>query len=188
LDELLALSRLDANKGLFDAKVNLIEAIHLAIRSIPYFTHPVKIIVNKQIIANKQNIAVENDRSANEFENLVFIKSDGGQIKRLFINLLTNIEKYAPGNTPVEIVIVKGTKTVTVKVVDHGKGVSPDELPKLYERFYTTEKSRNSELSGTGLGLAIVAEIVKKSGGVIKAENTSGSGLTHKIIFSSSVK
>jgi signal transduction histidine kinase len=171
LDELLALSRLDANKGLFDAKVNLIEAIHLAIRSIPYFTHPVKII-----------------RPANESENLVFIKSDGGQIKRLFINLLTNIEKYAPGNTPVEIVIVKGTKTVTVKVVDHGKGVSPNELPKLYERFYTTEKSRNSELSGTGLGLAIVAEIVKKSGGVIKAENTPGSGLTHKIIFSSSVK
>ncbi|MDR3128076.1 MAG: HAMP domain-containing histidine kinase [Bifidobacteriaceae bacterium] len=176
VEELLALSRLDSQKTAPNQKINIIESLQSALKSLPDFNHSIKIFINKTNIANKSV-------SQNTEQTAVYIKADSDQIKRLLINLLSNIEKYTPAKSPVEIIILQSQKTITLKIIDHGKGVNTNELSQLYDRFYTTEKSRNSELSGSGLGLSIVQEIIKKTGGIIKAEHTNGGGLTHKMIF-----
>ncbi|MDR2748310.1 MAG: HAMP domain-containing histidine kinase [Bifidobacteriaceae bacterium] len=169
VEELLALSRLDSAGELPESEINLQKVINDSLKSINEFHHKVDISVNSSFDTINQSI---------------IIKANEDQIKRLFINLFTNIEKYTPAKTPVEVKIEKRQKSVIVYIVDHGSGVNDKDLNSIYDRFFTTEQSRNSQLSGTGLGLSIVQEIVKKQGGIIQASHTPGGGLTHKIVFS----
>ncbi|MDR2799339.1 MAG: HAMP domain-containing histidine kinase [Bifidobacteriaceae bacterium] len=175
-EELLVLSRLDASEKAEAKNVNLLETIKDSLKSINDFHHTVQISVDGKIQDLKDSDA---DFSIED----IIIKGSEDQIRRVFINLFTNIEKYTPAKSPIEINIEKKQKTVSIQIADHGQGVDDKDLNSIYDRFFTTSSSRNSELSGTGLGLAIVQEIVKKQGGIIRASQTPGGGLTHKIVF-----
>lgn len=77
-----------------------------------------------------------------------------------------------------------GTKTdkyVLIQVVDHGPGIAEQELEKVFERFYRSDTSRSRETGGTGLGLSIVAAVAATHGGVARAVQTPGGGLTVEI-------
>ncbi len=67
---------------------------------------------------------------------------------------------------------------ITVSVSDTGVGIPPDELPRIFERFYKIDRARNRKQAGTGLGLAIAKHIVEAHGGRIWALNNNGSGVT----------
>lgn len=62
----------------------------------------------------------------------------------------------------------------TIQVRDHGVGVAPEHLPRLFERFYRVDKARSRELGGTGLGLAIVKHIGELHGGAVRVESELG--------------
>ena len=85
--------------------------------------------------------------------------------------------KKANGNSPSSDKGVEG-EWVMVSVSDTGKGIVPDELPRIFERFYKTDLARNRRESGTGLGLAIAKHIVEAHGGHIWAESQYGAGAT----------
>jgi two-component system OmpR family sensor kinase len=68
-------------------------------------------------------------------------------------------------------------------ITDQGSGIAPDQLPKIYERFYRSDDSRNRQNPGTGLGLAIVAAIVHVLGGEIQVESKLGEGTSFRLIF-----
>jgi signal transduction histidine kinase len=70
---------------------------------------------------------------------------------------------------------------VVFEVADTGAGVPPEELPRIFERFYRTDKARARETGGTGLGLAIVQRLVEMQGGRIWASSTLGSGTTFHV-------
>jgi len=73
---------------------------------------------------------------------------------------------------------LKTQNSIVFEVADTGAGVPPDELPRIFERFYRTDKARARETGGTGLGLAIVQRLVEMQGGRIWASSTVGHGTT----------
>jgi two-component system sensor histidine kinase MprB len=93
-----------------------------------------------------------------------------GRLERAVSNLVDNAIKYSPPGEPVEVVLRADELTVR----DHGPGISADELPYIFERFYRGADARSRP--GSGLGLAIVRQVVLQQGGSIAAEGPSDGG------------
>jgi signal transduction histidine kinase len=94
------------------------------------------------------------------------------RLERAFRNLLINALSFA-GDTPwVEVALRRHEETCEVTVRDSGPGISPEQLPHLFERFFTTRRER----SGTGLGLALTHAIVQAHGGSITVSSPPGQG------------
>ena len=92
---------------------------------------------------------------------------DGLKLKRIFSNLISNSIRYITSNGKITIEILKDDKDYIFKIKDNGKGVDEAILDKLFDPFYTTDKSRKI----SGLGLSICKEFVELHGGNIKAKN-----------------
>jgi signal transduction histidine kinase len=118
--------------------------------------------------------------------DLPLVYGDGLRMEQIFINLLDNAIRYTE----------RGAVSVTMRSVDHdlikitiedtGLGISKDELPYIFERFYRIEKSRSREHGGTGLGLAIVKKLVEIQGGTIEVSSEVGKGTRFEILFRTS--
>jgi two-component system phosphate regulon sensor histidine kinase PhoR len=67
---------------------------------------------------------------------------------------------------------------VQVSVADSGPGISPEHLPRVFERFYRVDAGRSRELGGTGLGLSIVKHLVEAMNGAVRVESRAGAGST----------
>jgi len=96
---------------------------------------------------------------------------DAQRIGRVFNNLLSNALRYTPQGGRVQVQARREAGTILVEVMDTGKGLKPDDLPFVFERFYRGEKSRSRSTGGSGLGLAIARGIVEAHGGQIGAES-----------------
>jgi two-component system, OmpR family, sensor histidine kinase MprB len=92
------------------------------------------------------------------------------RLDRAVNNLIDNAVKYSPPQQPVEIVLHGGELTVR----DHGPGISQEDLPHVFDRFYRGAEARGRP--GSGLGLAIVRQVAEQHGGSITAEPAPGGG------------
>ena len=99
-------------------------------------------------------------------------------------NLAENALRHAGPGATFTLTVGEDGGDVVVTAVDDGAGVDADDLPRLFERFYRSDRARASR--GTGLGLAIVKHVVTSAGGTIEAGATPGHGLTIKCRFHSS--
>lgn len=95
-------------------------------------------------------------------------------IGRVLGNLIHNALKFTPSGGQITIGAEAGAEKITVSVRDTGVGIPPEELPRIFERFYKVDQARGK--SGTGLGLAIARHIVEAHGGKIWAESKPGQG------------
>lgn len=95
-------------------------------------------------------------------------------IGRVLGNLIHNALKFTPPDGRITIGAEAGAEKITVSVRDTGVGIPPEELPRIFERFYKVDQARGK--SGTGLGLAIARHIVEAHGGKIWAESKPGQG------------
>ena len=125
-------------------------------------------LVNK--INNDYKLDLENNNI--KFEVITKLKDeviyiDGLKLKRIFSNLISNSIRYITSNGKITIEILKDDKDYIFKIKDNGKGVDKAILDKLFDPFYTTDKSRKI----SGLGLSICKEFVELHGGNIKAKN-----------------
>ncbi len=102
-------------------------------------------------------------------ERPVVIKVEKLLIERVFNNIFSNITKYAPKNSEVELNIELTSAKAFLNVRDYGAGVEAEHLEKIFEPFYRTDQSRTRDTGGTGLGLAIVKKIIELHGGAVKA-------------------
>ncbi|MBI5324359.1 MAG: HAMP domain-containing protein [Ignavibacteriae bacterium] len=115
--------------------------------------------------------------------NLPLIKADSFKLEQLLINLIDNAIKYTNEGT-VELKIYKNESTdrtmfspkIVIEVIDTGIGIPKEHHSRIFERFYTVDKSRSKKLGGTGLGLSIVKHIVQLHNGEIKVESELGKG------------
>jgi two-component system phosphate regulon sensor histidine kinase PhoR len=96
-------------------------------------------------------------------------------------NLVDNAIKYSPENNTVWVKAEQDDGRVAIHVRDRGCGISREHLPRLFERFYRTDKARSRKLGGTGLGLSIVKHVARAHGGSVNAESTVGEGSVFSI-------
>lgn len=115
-------------------------------------------------------------------EGLESISVDPKRIRQVIANLLSNAIRYTPTSGRIEISIHGAEGEVEVYVSDTGPGISPEDLPRLFERFYRGDPARNRS-GGSGLGLAIARRWVEAHGGRIWAENnrTGGARFTFRL-------
>ena len=100
--------------------------------------------------------------------------ADADRLNQVFSNLIDNALKYTPPGGLVTVSARPVDGWIEVEVADNGPGIPPDELERIFERFYQTDKARSGgNRRGVGLGLAIAREIVQAHGGKIRAYNRS---------------
>ncbi|HBB86529.1 MAG TPA: hypothetical protein DC047_02810 [Blastocatellia bacterium] len=116
-------------------------------------------------------------------EPLFTIQADHQQLRQLFLNLLTNASDAMPSGGKLivraESTYLEGVEAVAIEFVDTGEGVSPDNLEKIWEPFFTTKQ----EGKGTGLGLAICRRIIEEHDGTIAIKSQVGTGTTVRMVF-----
>ena len=96
-------------------------------------------------------------------------------------NLVTNAIRYAGPGARCRVSAERRDGAVVLTVADDGQGVSDEDLPRLFERFYRADRARSSR--GTGLGLSIVKHVVTSAGGTVEAAGSPGGGLTVRSRF-----
>ena len=124
--------------------------------------------------AQDKNITVEKNLP-DLFPTLM---ADKDLLKAAVINILGNALKYTPENGTISFAISEENKTVIFDVIDTGYGISEEEIPRLFEKFFRSENPQVTEQTGSGLGLAITSEIVNLHGGEIEVKSELGKG-TH---------
>jgi len=110
--------------------------------------------------------------------NLPLINADMKSMEEVFSNLITNAIIYTPEGGKVDVSgEVKGD-FVGVSISDTGYGIAPDELPRIFDKFYRSKTEKTRNIVGTGLGLPIVKSIVEAHNGTVKVESEEGVGST----------
>jgi PAS domain S-box-containing protein len=104
------------------------------------------------------------------------ISADLAQIERLLSNLLTNALKYSAPDTPVVVSVASSADEAIVSVADQGSGISPEDLPRVFERFARVGGGAQTGIEGVGLGLYIARLIVEAHSGRLWAESEVGKG------------
>jgi len=131
--------------------------------------------------AEEVGIDLESKNIELEYSNLVdpetVIIADPEQMKRVVNNIISNSVKYMnKAHGEIDIRILDEADAIQVDIEDNGKGIAQKDLPKVFERFYRTDASRNSAQGGSGIGLSIVKKIIEDHGGYIWATSKEGEG------------
>lgn len=119
----------------------------------------------------------------NPISDSLFIQADKSLLKIVLNNVIDNALKYSPKDAkPVEISVIETAEQLIVQVEDYGEGLSKDEIDKVFEPFYRTDKSRSRKTGGYGLGLHLCKRIMDAHNGEITLGNKSNSnGLVVKM-------
>lgn len=126
-----------------------------------------------QLLAHEKNILVT--VSAN---TLTLISGDSYRIKQVIVNLIDNAIKYTLPSGMIDIAVSSTTKSAFFTIKDNGIGISSEELPHIFERFYRSSNTRMQNIHGAGLGLSIIAAICQAHGGSVSATSIKGIGTT----------
>ena len=167
IDDLLALSRIEQEST--DGMVHMEEGPLCAVLETAVQTC--------QVNADRRGVKLELDCP----ENLVAMMNET-LLEQAVVNLLVNAIKYSKEGAMVSVrtraVQDGGGSRVQIGVEDKGCGISPEHLPRLFERFYRSDKARSREQGGTGLGLAIVKHIAGAHRGRVDVTSRLGEGST----------
>ncbi len=116
-----------------------------------------------------------------EAEKDVIIDADETKLSLAVSNLIDNAIKYTPSGGVVKVTLESDHQNAFISVADTGIGISEEEQPKIFNRFYRTDKTRDRETGGTGLGLSITHATVLLHNGNIKVMSKEGSGATFTV-------
>lgn len=111
------------------------------------------------------------------------IEGDPLRIKQIMINLINNAITYTPRGGQINVSIEESKTQVLFTVKDTGIGISKEEIPRVFERFYRVDRARSRNSGGTGLGLAIVKHLVEAHHGEIIVDSEVGKGTSFTIGF-----
>jgi two-component system phosphate regulon sensor histidine kinase PhoR len=101
------------------------------------------------------------------------------------INLLDNAMKFTPEGGNISLAAEAEDGTIVISVRDSGVGIPAEDLPRIFERFYRVDRSRDRKEGGTGLGLAIAKHLTVAMGGKIEVQSSPGMGTSFRLTFPS---
>lgn len=127
-----------------------------------------------QHIAEKQQITL----TVHGEENTFFVYADKKRVMQVLENLISNSIKYGRTGGNTDIFFHDLEEQFLIEVTDNGPGIAPEHLPRLFERFYRADKSRNRKIGGTGLGLSIVKNIIEAHEQTIDVRSELDKGTT----------
>lgn len=116
--------------------------------------------------------------SADVAPGLTVVAPGEAHVRRVVDNLLANVRRHTPPQTPVDVTLTAAADACQLTVVDHGPGVPEADLHRMFNRFWRADNARSRHLGGNGLGLSIVASSVAAMSGEVTARTTPGGGLT----------
>jgi signal transduction histidine kinase/CheY-like chemotaxis protein len=129
--------------------------------------------------ANTVHLALEPSTIAHvAYPEALFFDGDSDRILQVITNLLSNAIKFSPVASTIRIHTEATSDSILLKVVDEGRGIPPDKLDSIFDRFQQIEPSDARQKGGTGLGLAICRSIVQQHSGSIWAQRNLGLGST----------
>jgi len=159
VENLLLLAKSEAGEILIDKKeINIKEIVY-------------ELCDQLEMFASERNVSL----IFNELEDANII-GDKLRLRQVFTNLIVNAIKYNVEGGKVVIKIENSPNGVLVVVEDTGIGIKPEEINKIFDRFYRSDKSRKREVGGAGLGLSICKSIIEAHGGYIDVESEFGKG------------
>ena len=109
-----------------------------------------------------------------DFENRkepVYIDADSERLSQVFLNLLSNAVKFTREGGRIEVIVERKDSDIQIEVRDSGRGIDPEFLPYIFERFRQADNTYSRRTGGLGLGLAIVRHLVELHGGTVRAES-----------------
>lgn len=127
--------------------------------------------------------AKHQELSFEPYGHMVVIFGDRDRVGQVVNNIVTNAIKYSLEQAKIRIYITEDEQYYKICVKDTGMGISREDLPRIFERFYRVDKARSRAMGGTGLGLAIAKEIMESHGGRLTAESEYGKGTTMTMWF-----
>lgn len=128
------------------------------------------------VVARQKDLKLESSA-----EPAPLVIGDGDRLAQVLVNLISNALKFTPPGGAVHVVAAAAHEGVAVSIQDNGIGIPPEDLARVFERFYQVDKARGPQ-RGTGLGLAIAKEIVEAHGGRISVESRGrGQGTTFRV-------
>jgi heavy metal sensor kinase len=138
--------------------------------------------IARAIIEMFQPIAADRGiQLALDASSAVVVQGDPLWLERMLMNLVENALKYTPTHGRVHVELSHSGESATVNVTDTGIGISDDNLPHIFERFYRADASRSRDIEGTGVGLAIVHWVVEAHGGQISVQSQTGEGTRFQV-------
>ena len=111
------------------------------------------------------------------------VNGDLSHLTRAVSNLLGNALKYGGGSPEVNVRVRRGPDGIEISVADRGAGLSPSEMPHLFEPFYRGQRASEAQIPGSGLGLALVKRMVESHGGRVRADNVPSGGALFTIFL-----
>ena len=111
----------------------------------------------------------------------VVVIGDRLRLRQLLLNLVDNAVKYTPEGGEMVISLESNDSQVKLRVLDNGIGISPEDQPHIFDRFFRVDKARSREAGGSGLGLSICKWIIEAHGGEISVESEPGKGSTFTV-------
>jgi two-component system phosphate regulon sensor histidine kinase PhoR len=111
------------------------------------------------------------------------VQGDRNNLGGVFTNLVHNAIKYTPEGGEIDIRVKGEAENIRVDVSDTGIGISKEDLPRIFDRFYRVKSEKTRQIVGTGLGLSIVKHIVEAHLGKIFVESEEGGGSTFTVVL-----
>jgi two-component system phosphate regulon sensor histidine kinase PhoR len=163
LEDLDEITKMEVNR--FELKTTHFDIVELA----------QEVMDALELPSSEKKIKLKFNKSYDE----IFVKADRGRIAQVFTNLLTNSINYGKKGGTTHVRFYAMDKVIMTEVSDDGPGIEESVLPRLFERFYRVEQSRDRNSGGSGLGLAIVKHIIEtQHKQTINVRSTVGVGST----------
>lgn len=155
---------------------------------IPYHFHRINVSEYFSDCVEEVGLDLKSKNIEFNFYNLVspdtVVIADPEQFRRVINNIIGNSVKYMREEKGlIELRILDQIDSIHIEIEDNGKGINQKDLPRIFERFYRTDASRNSKQGGSGIGLSIVKKIVEDHGGYIWATSKEGEGTCMHIVI-----
>ena len=132
----------------------------------------------KKLASKQLNVIVEVP------PDLPTVRADRVRLEEALYNLLDNAVKYSREHGEIRLMARQRDEEIVLNVSDNGIGISKEDLPRIFERFYRADKARSTEsIRGTGLGLAIVKHVAQLHGGRVEGESEISKGTTIRVIL-----